>query len=125
MILFAGLVFRQFVVADTSRWIHAGLSSLGHTIWSVVLFWVILAFISQHRGRSHNKHLHFKPYKCHKLVLDTFRGFLGSRHWLPLSKLTNCVLIIHPLITRLIILSMSQSFRISFSLIVSIYTYIM
>lgn len=32
-------------------WVRAIISTLGHTIWSMVLFWIVLASISQYGGK--------------------------------------------------------------------------
>lgn len=45
--------------------------------------------------------------------------FLSSKCFIPLSKLSNCILMIHPLITRAILLDSEQTFHLSFTIVVS------
>lgn len=58
-----------------------------------------------------------------RFILNAIPGFIGhllaSKALIPFNKLTNCFLIIYPLITRIILLSSDGSIHLSIGLIVS------
>lgn len=54
-----------------------------------------------------------------KFILGFLGRFLSSKYLIPLSKLSNCILMIHPLITRVIILDSEQTFHLSLAILVS------
>lgn len=56
------------------------------------------------------------------LVLNSgFIGrLLGAQIFIPFSKMTNCFLLIHPLITRIVLLNYDGSIHLSIGLIVSL-----
>lgn len=86
-------------VAGLSEWMRAAIAATTHTVWSTMLFWLVLASVSQHGGPGG-------------------RALLSAR-WRPLGKLTNCVLLVHPLVTRWMLLSLDHSVHVSDSLLVS------
>lgn len=98
--LLVGFALKQLFVGKLSQWLRAGLAATTHTVWSMILFWVVLASVSQHGGR------------LGRLLL--------SPHWRALGKLTNCVLLVHPLVTRWMLLSLDHSVHVSDSLLVSL-----
>lgn len=49
-LLLIAIIFNGYFLANANPWILASISSITHTIWSMILFWVILASISQNRG---------------------------------------------------------------------------
>lgn len=97
--LIVGFALKQLFVLKLSAWIRAGLASTTHIVWSTILFWIVLASVSQHGGALG-------------------RALLSER-WRPLGKLTTCVLLVHPLVTRVLLLSMEHSVHLSDPLLVS------
>lgn len=59
----------------------------------------------------------------HSFLIKCFLGFIGrllaSKALIPFNKLTNCYVIIYPLVTRIILLSSDGSIHLSIGLIVS------
>ncbi|XP_037028727.1 nose resistant to fluoxetine protein 6-like [Bradysia coprophila] len=101
VLLVCGISFRNIFLVKSNLWIEAALSSSTHTVGPMILFWIILSSISQYQG---------------------FIGrFLSSKRLIPLSKLTNCILMVHPLITRLIILDSEQIFHLSLAILFTTY----
>lgn len=54
LFLLAAILLRKTVVEFSNHWINATLSVANHTIWSMILFWIILASITQYRGNFIN-----------------------------------------------------------------------
>lgn len=48
--LLAGIILKEFFIGKINEWFRAGISSITHAVWSIILFWIVLASISQHRG---------------------------------------------------------------------------
>lgn len=52
LFLFTAILFSKTVIKFSNQWVEATLSVATHTIWSMILFWIILASISLHRGKT-------------------------------------------------------------------------
>lgn len=52
-------------------------------------------------------------------ITDTIGRLLNSKHWLPLSKMSTCFILIHPIITRIVFLSGNSSLHMSMAVMVS------
>lgn len=50
--LLVALVFSKAFVPLSSHWMEALLSTINHTIWSMILVWIIVASLSKHRGMN-------------------------------------------------------------------------
>lgn len=131
LFLFAAILFSKTVIEFSNRWMNATMSVAHHTIWSMILFWIILASITQYRGDTSSisqfsfPYSQFRAFALNIWFIDFVTSgiigrFVGSKSLLPLSKITNCVLLIYPLVSRVIILSSDGTFHLSVGLIVSI-----
>lgn len=52
VLLVCGISFRNIFLVKSNLWIEASLSSATHTIWPMILFWIILSSISQYQGKD-------------------------------------------------------------------------
>lgn len=59
--LLVALTFSKAFVPLSSHWMEAILSTINHTIWSIILVWIIVASLSKHRGRYY-LYVHFLPF---------------------------------------------------------------
>lgn len=119
------------------------ISTFTYAMLSLVIIWLILASISKHRGKNHLRNwifeisipniwsglIHFwwiinnDSNLIIRLSLSGPIGrFLTSKYMLPLNKISNCFFMIHPLVTRILILSSDTSFHLSFAMIVSFHS---
>lgn len=81
--------------------------------------------VTQAPFHSSHSHSQFRAFALNIWFIDFVTSgiigrFVGSKSLLPLSKITNCVLLIYPLVSRVIILSSDGTFHLSVGLIVSI-----
>lgn len=51
VLLMCGITFRSLFLLKSNLWIESSLSSITHTVWPMILFWIILTSISQHQGK--------------------------------------------------------------------------
>ncbi len=57
ILLLCGISFRNLFLMKSNLWMEASLSSISHTVWPMILFWIILSSVSQHQGNKKRKRL--------------------------------------------------------------------
>lgn len=81
----AGFIFGYDIIfLEKNQWIRATILTLSHTIWSMILFWIILASISRYNLGLRN----ILKCKCFQI----------------LGKLSNCTFFIGPLVIKVFFL---------------------
>ncbi|XP_055303582.1 nose resistant to fluoxetine protein 6-like [Sitodiplosis mosellana] len=98
LLLVVALIFSKSLISITT---NAMFSTIIHMTWSVIILWIIVASISKHRG--------------------LIGHILTSKYLMPLDKMTNCFLMVYPIITRIIILSSDSSMHLSIGLIITFF----
>lgn len=109
-------------LSGTSSSSSATFSTMTYAMWSLIVLWLIIASISKHRGLDLFFGLWFlmnkKSYKLMLIISGVIGRLLTSKYLLPFNKISNCFLMLHPLVTRIIILSSDTAVHLSFAMIV-------
>lgn len=129
LLLVVALIFSKSLISLTT---NAIFSTIIHMTWSIIILWIIIASISKHRGNWIWFNHVFAELAmstvwsyCNIVKINGIFSFIGiighiltSKYFLPLDKMTNCILMVYPFITRTIIASSDSSMHLSIGLIV-------
>lgn len=80
-LLLIAILFNGHFLSNANPWIVASVSSIKHTLWAMVLCWIILASISQNRGNQIRTNIvFFKEIYGEFTVLKEYTLGISKRH---------------------------------------------
>lgn len=92
LFLFAAILFSKTVIEFSNRWMNATMSVAHHTIWSMILFWIILASITQYRGDTSSISQFSFPFTIQSFCIEyMIYWFCDLRYHRPICGLQELV----------------------------------